>query len=615
MIALSTIFKYLSLIGSFAVVGTLLAMGFLLLDVHGKLSTSAQKLRTVLWISALAWTIGSMGTILFTLATILDQPLSVALDATVLRSFITQITLGQYLLFQTIVALFVTVVSIRLNKVLTVIFLLILTLIGLVAPIFQSHSASSGSHALAIGSLVIHVVGLSLWIGGVITVAVLDPADRPIAVPRFSELALWSAIAVVISGTVNAWARLDFKEAWSSAYAVVVLGKIVLTVVLISFGFMHRKNLSQRSSIDWKGFARLIFAESLVMVVTVAMGAWLSSNQAPLRPERPKFDPALAVAGISSPPAPTWSRIIFSYEPDALMIGILITAVALYVKGVMVLTKRGDKWPVGRTISFALAIAAIDFATSGGLGLYAHFAFSYHMVAHMILGMIAPIGIVLGAPITLALRTLPQGRNVDERGVRGSLLAALHSKLAIFYTNPLVALAFFDGSLFVLYFTGLFGSLMQSHVGHLFMSIHFLLAGILFFHVVIGIDPNPRRVPHLVRIVILFAAMSIHAFFSVALMSSSTLIDAGYFASLKSPWLPDLLADQRIGGSIGWAMGEIPILLALVATFISWMRDDSRETKRIDRNTARAAAMGQPDELATYNKYLQDLAQRDRNEP
>ena len=99
------------------------------------------------------------------------------------------------------------------------------------------------------------------------------------------------------------------------------------------------------------------------------------------------------------------------------------------------------------------------------------------MVAHMILGMIAPIGIVLGAPITLALRTLPQGRNSDERGVRGSLLAALHSKLATFYTNPIVALAFFDGSLFALYFTGLFGSLMQSHAGHLFMNIHFLLAG------------------------------------------------------------------------------------------------------------------------------------------
>ena len=613
MIALSTIFKYLSLIGSFAVVGTLLAMGFLLLDTHGKLSTSSQKLRTMLWVSGLTWFIGSVGTIVFTLATILDQPLSVALDSTVLRSFITQVTLGQYLLFQSLVALFITLASTRINKVLTVISLLILTLIGLIAPIFQSHSASSGSHSLAIGSLVIHVVALSLWVGGVITLAILDPEDRPVAVPRFSVLALWAAIAVVASGSVNAWARLDFKQAWDTTYAWVVIGKVVLTIILIVIGYVHRKNLAVRDSIDWKGFARLIFAESLVMVVTVAMGAWLSSNQAPIRPERPKFDPALAVAGIASPPAPTWSRIFLGYEPDALMIGLLITAVALYIKGVVVLTKRGDKWPVGRTVSFSLAIAAIDFATSGGLGLYAHFAFSYHMVAHMILGMIAPIGIVLGAPITLALRTLPQGRNADERGVRGSLLAALHSKLAVFFTNPLVALAFFDGSLFVLYFTRLFGSLMQSHVGHLLMNIHFLLAGILFFHVIIGIDPNPRRVPHLVRIVILFAAMSIHAFFSIALMSETSLIDGGYFASLKSPWLIDLLADQRIGASLAWAMGEIPILLALVATFISWMRDDSRETKRIDKNTERAAAMGQPDDLAAYNKYLQDLAERDRS--
>ena len=174
MIALSTIFKYLSLIGSFAVVGTLLAMGFLLLDTHGKLSTSAQKLRTMLWICGLTWSIGSIGTILFTLATILDQPLSVALDSTVLRSFVTQVTLGQYLLFQSIVALFITFASIRVNKILTVIVLLILTLIGLVAPIFQSHSASSGSHAMAIGSLVVHVVALSLWVGGVITLAIFS---------------------------------------------------------------------------------------------------------------------------------------------------------------------------------------------------------------------------------------------------------------------------------------------------------------------------------------------------------------------------------------------------------------------------------------------------------
>lgn len=216
------------------------------------------------------------------------------------------------------------------------------------------------------------------------------------------------------------------------------------------------------------------------MVVTVLMGTWLSTSASPDRPGSAEFSPALSIVGIETPPPPTLSRILFSYEPNALMIGILVLMVALYVKGVIVLTKRGDKWPVGRTIAFALGISAVDFATSGGLGLYAQFSFSYHMMSHMVLGMVAPIGLVLGAPMTLALRTLPQGRNPEERGVRGSLLAALHSKIGVLYTNPIVALAIFDGSLFALYFTDLFSILMQSHIGHLFMSLHFLAAGFLF---------------------------------------------------------------------------------------------------------------------------------------
>jgi putative copper resistance protein D len=392
------------------------------------------------------------------------------------------------------------------------------------------------------------------------------------------------------------------------------VAKTLATIGLVFLGYLHRKNLANKETINWINFAKLLTTEAVIMIVTVAMGSWLSNTGSPDRPGLQEFDPALSIVGITTPPKPSWSRIFLSYEPNALILGILITMVALYVKGVMVLTKRGDKWSVGRTVSFALGIAVIDFATSGGLGLYAQFSFSYHMIAHMLLGMIAPIGLVLGAPMTLALRTLPQGRTPSERGVRGSLLAALHSKVGVFYTNPIVALLIFDGSLFGLYFTDLFASMMQSHVGHLFMTLHFLAAGFLFFFVVIGVDPNPRKIPHLVQIVILFGAMSIHAFFSVALMSTSTLIDKGYFASLQTPWLTDLLGDQKLGGSIGWAMGEVPILIALVATFINWLRDDTREAKRIDRNTARKAAMGQPDDLANYNQYLQQLAQRDKNE-
>jgi len=615
MIALELFSKYLSLIASFSTIGTLLTMAFLLLDSEGRLSTQAQKLRRLLWASALAWSLGAFGTIVSAVAELLEKPISDAFDATTLRSFITQVTLGQYLFFQTLVALLVAALAFRIKKILSTVLLMALSLLGLVAPVFQSHAQSSGSHGLAIGSLVIHVVALSLWVGGIFALTVLNPADRPIAVPRFSQLALWAAIAVVASGSVNALTRLNFKEAWSSTYAYIVMAKIALVLVLLTISYLQRRNLANRDRIGWPILTRLIFIEALIMAFTVAMGAWLSTHHPPERVGASEFDPQIAISGISTPAEPTFARIIFGYEPDGLMIGLLIIAVALYVKGVVVLTRRGDKWPVGRTIAFALGVSAIDFATSGGLGLYAQFSFSYHMIAHMVLGMIAPIGIVLGAPITLALRTLPQARQSSERGVRGTLLTALHSKLAVIFTNPITALALFDGSLFVLYFTDLFGSMMQSHEGHLLMNIHFILTGVLFFHVVLGIDPNPRRIPHLVRIVIVLAAMSIHAFFSVALMSSTTLIDKGYFASLKTPWLNDFLADQRLGGSVGWAMGEIPILLALVVTFISWVKDDSREARRIDRNAARAAAMGMPDDLAQYNLYLQELDKRDRKEP
>ena len=587
-------------------IGFLLTLSFLDLDIKAAITNKPLVKKTRLFL--MSWLLSIALYILVQISYLLEQPLSASFDLTVIRSYLTQTSLGKSYLIQIVAVLIVLIIPLK--KLLGSYLSLLIALIAITSPVFQSHGSSSGRHGLAIGALVIHVIALSFWVGGLFGLTQLSKQQKLIALPRFSEIALWSAITVAISGAATAWTRLDSLQAWQSKYGVITLVKISLTFTLIGFGALHRRWIIKS---DYPSVFRLITAEIGIMFATVFVGSWLSTVNPPER--EITSTPALLVTGIEMPAPPTFSRVLLGYEADGLMLGLLVFLVALYIKGVIILTKRGDKWPVGRTIAFALGISAVDFATSGGLGLYSHFAFSNHMMAHMVLGMIAPIGIVLGAPITLALRTLPQGRNKDERGVRGSLLAVLHSKLAVFFTNPVVALAFFDGSLFALYFTDLFGSMMQSHVGHLLMNIHFLLAGILFFHVVIGIDPNPRRVPHLVRIVIIFAAMSIHAFFSVALMSTTTLIDGGYFGSLKSPWLVDLLADQRMGGSLGWAMGEIPILLALVATFISWVRDDSREAIRIDKNAARSAAMGQPDELATYNRYLQDLAQRDRNEP
>jgi putative copper resistance protein D len=611
--ALGTFNKSISLFAAFSLVGVLLSLSFLLIECEGKLQENALRLRDIGRALAAVWLVTSAFQIILTLANILGTSLGSALDPTTLKSFVSQIDLGRFLAFQTFLAAIVFIALFFIRGALPATVLLGISLLAIVSPVFQSHSASSGSHSLAIGSLVIHVVALSLWVGGIFAIVLLEEADRRIALPRFSKLALWAAIAVVISGIANAWARLNFASAWSSSYARIIIAKVILTVVLLIIGFRNRKSLAEGEKTGWSLLSRVIVVEALIMGAVVALGSWLTGTRPPTGKELP-FSPALSIVGYPTPAAPNFTRLLTLYDPDALIIGILITLVALYIKGVVILKQRGDSWPVGRTVAFALGVSAMDFATSGGLGVYAKFSFEYHMIAHMVIGMVAPIGLVLGAPITLALRTLPQGRTPDERGIRGMLIAFLHSRYSLLLTNPLTALALFDGSLFVLYFTNLFGNLMQSHVGHLFMNIHFLLAGFLFFHVIIGIDPNPRKIPHLVRIVILFAAMSIHAFFAIALLATTTLIDQGYYGSLKTPWLGDLLADQHAAGAIAWGMGEVPIILALIATFIQWMRDDSREAKRIDRNEARMAAMGEPDELAQYNNYLSQLQSRDKRE-
>lgn len=583
---------------SVLVIGALVSMSFLLPERDGFLQPSSQRTKRFLVLASGLWVLAAVGNMLATLAEIFDTSIIDVFKVNVIRSFTTQVTLGRLLLFQIMCVILVFVLSSRVKKNGGAFWLLAVSLFGTVAPLFQSHSSSQGSHGLAIGSLIIHVIALSFWLGSVLALQLMNANDKQLSFPRVSVIALWSAVAVVLSGAANSWTRLRLSEDWFTAYGALIAAKVSLTLSVVLIASRLRKKIS---------VSKLLPVELAIMGLILGIGSVLN-RFTPEESAPAEFDKTRELVGISMPPAPSLSNLLLKYEANGIVLGVLVFATALYIRAVVTLVRRGDKWPVGRTISFAIGIALIDFATSGGLGLYAHFSFQYHMIAHMVLSMIAPIALVLSAPITLALRTLPIAREKGERGIRGTFLAALNSRPSSIWTHPLVALAIFDGSLFALYFTPLFGNLMGMHFGHLLMDVHFIAAGLLFFHVIVGIDPNPRKVHHLVRIVMLLAAMSIHAFFSVALMSANQLIDNGYYALLERPWATDLLSDQKSGAAIGWAMGEIPIVVALIATFIQWMRSDAREAKRADRRSAT--------DLAQYNAYLQQLADReDKREP
>jgi putative copper resistance protein D len=565
---------------------------FIFPETDGNLNNTSLKIRRALLPILIIWLFSSIGNLIATLANLFEVGIAEMLDLVSIRSYITQTSLGRLQAIQVIASIVLILIYPILRRVGGAFIAFVISIVGLVAPVFESHSAQAGSHGLAIGSLIIHVIAISSWLGAVAALYFMESQTRVIALPRVSTIATWSVIAIVVSGTTSSLLRLGITSDWFTSYGLLIMAKVLILGAVAVVAPHIRKNVAR---------VNLIRFESALLILTILIGSVLS-RLTPLVEKDLPIDPARDLVGVAMPAAPTWQRLFFEYEADALILGVLIFVTALYIRGVVALVRRGDRWPVGRTISFAIGISLLDYSTSGGLGLYGIFSFKYHMVAHMVLSMIAPIFIILSAPLTLALRTLPQGRSKEERGIRRWVLSMLHSRFASIWTHPITALAIFDGSLFALYFTPLFGDLMSSHFGHLAMNLHFIGAGLLFFYVIVGVDPNPRRTHHLVRMVILLAAMSIHAFFSLALMSATTLIDGGYYEALQRPWDLDLLADQRTGASLGWAMGEIPIVIAFIATFIQWLRSDAREAKRADRNSER--------DLAEYNEYLRELAEQ-----
>ncbi|GAA2911338.1 cytochrome c oxidase assembly protein [Streptomyces mexicanus] len=302
------------------------------------------------------------------------------------------------------------------------------------------------------------------------------------------------------------------------------------------------------------------------------------------------------------PPFTLGRGLQWSADPFFL-VGCLL-ALALYGWGVVRLLRRGDSWPVGRTVAYVVGVLTVLLVMCTRLNDYGMVMFSVHMVQHMVISMLSPILILLGAPITLALRALPvAGRG--RKGPRELLLALLHSRYVRVITHPAFTIPLFIASLYALYFTPLFDFLMGSKAGHIAMMVHFLAVGVAFFWPIMGIDPGPHRPGYLMRMLELFAGMPFHAFFGIALMMASTpMVDT--FKHPPASLGIEALSDQTAAGGIAWAFSEVPSVLVLLALLFQWYRSEQRQAKRKDR----AADRDGDKELAAYNAYLASLNAR-----
>lgn len=563
-------------------------------------------------ISAFVWAALALVQLVFTLADVLAIPFVSALDPAIISTYANELPVTRALLVMAILAVVVGSALIATSTTGAAISWTVVALVAISLPSLAGHAAGIGDHALALTAGAAHAIGATIWIGGLLALGVhATRPDFPLqrSAQRFSSIALVAFVLVLFSGFANGYTRLETPgQLVTTGYGQVLVAKTAIIAGLAALAWILRSRVisSLGSTSRRLVFARIAGLDLTLMAIAVALGVALATSPYPRIDIQ--FDTlGESLLGFAFPPEPTWTNVIFGFKLEPFFFTAMLVLLGLYVAGYVRLVRRHDRWPVGRLISFVIGVLIVLWCTNGPIAAYAQVSVQLHMLQHMTLSMMAPIMLVLGAPATLALRALKPAKG-NERGPREWLNWFLHSWINRLLTNPFYVLFIYGLGLFGLYMTPFFGWLMGSHLGHLYMQVHFLGAGYLFYWVLIGIDPRPKPVPYWGRLLLLLAALSIHGLFAVVLMMDPRPLAPEYFSLVQPPWLTDPVYDSAVGSQIAWGLSEIPTILVIIVVAIQWARSDTREASRNDR---RAALDGEA-ELAAYNDRLARLSQHDQ---
>ena len=522
--------------------------------------------------------------------------------------FITDIQLGQMLVLNVLAAFAISIFALLVRNLFGVAVLAAMGLAALVPVALSGHSAGSASHSMAVNALGLHLVGICIWVGGLVALYVSNRAEQStVLVSRYSTLALLGFGLVAVSGFASAQIRVgDITNLFTTGYGQVVLLKTLILVILGIFGAIYRNRFIAKLQETASKFWKLVLVEFLLFGAAIGLGTALSRTANPVT-DYPggTLTPAEILTGSRLPQEPTAMTWFTTFKPDLIWLLVTAALAGFYIAGVLRLRKRGDSWSIGRTVSWLSGVALLFYVTNGYFNAYEQYLFSAHMLAHMLLTMGVPVLLVPGAPVTLLARAVSK-RQDNSRGVREWILWAVHTKYAEFLAHPIVAAIMFASSLVVFYFTPLFGWATREHVGHEWMIVHFVITGYLFVQALIGVDPGPKRFGYPQRLILLIATLAFHAFFGLALMSGDTLLLPEWYGAMGRVWGETPLADQQTGGAIAWGIGELPTAALTIIVAMQWARSDERDAKRLDRASDRSGN----EDLSEYNRMLDALAKR-----
>ena len=597
-------------------IGVLLLTATVIPDDNG-LTRRAAGLRLAA-ATSFVWAVSAVATVVLGLANVAGVPISDPDFPNILMSSAWELEVFRVYVIAAIAAAIIASAAVVVRSRGAVLTLLIVGLIGMAPLPLVAHAGGSANHETSVNALGAHLLGAAVWAGGLLALMAMRPLIEPVLGPvlrRFSVLATWCFFGVLMSGVLIASTRVGWSDL-TTPYAVVLWVKVLALGGLGLIALAQRRKVvavltddvaKPSAEVARKAFRKFTAYELVLLSIAFGAAAALSRSAPPIPQEAVNPSPALILTNYPVPPEPTIGSWFTAWRIDWLFLALCLLGIGLYAAGLVRLYRRGDRWPIGRTICWLSGWLLLFWVTNGALGIYGRVSFSWHMSGHMLEAMLIPMFWVLGAPITLLLRTVPP-RHDGTWGVRELVLKFTHSRFVAFFSNPVVAGINFFASITFFYFSGVFELALTTHTGHLLMIAHFLLAGYMFSWVLIGVDPGPKKWSAPLRLIVLFATMSFHAFFGVAVMSMNSLLASDFFTAIKIPWIPDPLADQHVGGSIAWGVGEIPALALAILVTMAWLREDTHDSTRRDRKVDRD---GDP-ELDAYNAQLARMAERDR---
>ncbi|SFK25623.1 cytochrome c oxidase assembly protein [Amycolatopsis sacchari] len=265
----------------------------------------------------------------------------------------------------------------------------------------------------------------------------------------------------------------------------------------------------------------------------------------------------------------SWGRILTAWTPDVPA----IVFVLLLGGGYLFAARRVPAWPRGRTTAFLAGLATVLLLTCSFLGVYDDALFWVRALQVVVLLMVTPLLLALGAPLTLVLATVPFADRLRRIG-RGTLARAL--------TFPLVITVLLIVPPFLIYLTPLYELTLRHGAIDELVRLLLVCCGFCYFWTRLRLDPTPREDHHLVSFGISFAEVVVDAALGLVLWLGP-LRAAGYYHALARTWGPDLRTDQIVGAGILWIGGDLAGLPFVGALFTRWMRDDDRQAKEIDR--------------------------------